>query len=194
MPDAPAGSLKFSCDCGQLSGYITERGVRTGTHVCCFCPDCRAAELYFGQPDPAPDPVDIFQLSPDAIVIEKGKENLALMRLGPNGVFRWYASCCNAPIANTLKTPKLPFAGIIAKRIADPEPLGPIVTKANIQDGNGKSHHEHVGRAVVGVLKRGLAARLSGRWRQNPFFDPETGAPVAQATIPTKDERAALYD
>ncbi|TMV09582.1 hypothetical protein FGK63_00485 [Ruegeria sediminis] len=194
MPDDSTASLAFSCDCGGLSGHITAQGVKSGTHVVCYCPDCRAAELYLGQPDLAPGPVDIFQLSPDAVVIDKGKDNLALLRLGPNGLFRWYAKCCGAPIANTLKTPKLPFAGIAAKRVSDPDRLGPVVTRGYVPDGTGKLKHEHLGRAVLAVLRRGLSARLSGRWRRTPFFDVATGAPIVPAKVLTKDERAALYD
>ena len=37
---------------------------------------------------------------------------MALIRLSPNGLNRWYAKCCNTPIGNTLGG-KAPFIGII---------------------------------------------------------------------------------
>lgn len=192
MARGAQGPVAFACDCGSLSGHITAKGVKSGTHVVCYCPDCRAGELYFDQPDPAPGPVDIFQMSPDAVVIEKGAEHLALMRLSPKGLFRWYAKCCNAPIATTMRSVKLPFAGFNVRRIAEPERLGPVVAKGFIQTESGHKH-ENFGRAAFSLLGRLISARISGRWRNTPFFNSETGEPVAEARILSKEERAALY-
>ncbi len=186
--------LAFSCDCGKFAGHITAAGVKSGTHVVCYCPDCRAGELYFNQPDPAPGPVDIFQMSPDAIEIEKGVENLAAMRLGPNGMYRWYASCCNSPVATSMTTAKRPFAGFSTRRLDHPEKLGPVITKGYVPQQNGKSKHENVAPAVWSLIKRLTSSRLSGRWRKNPFFNTETGQPVVEPKVLTKQERAALYD
>lgn len=194
MADDVRQGVPFSCNCGGLSGEITARGVDTGTHVVCFCPDCRAGQLYFGQPDPAPGSVDIFQMSPDCIQITNGAGNLAVMRLGPKGLFRWYAKCCNAPLATTTSSPKFPFAGFDVKRIADPEPLGPVKTRANIRQPNGRSKQENVAPAVIGMIKRAISDRLSGRWKQTPFFDAATGEPVAAPHVITLEERKALYD
>jgi len=194
IPGATATSLTFACTCGGLSGEVSAKGMATGTHVVCYCPDCRAGQLYFGQPDPAPGPVDIFQMSPEYIHITKGAENLAVMRLGPKGLFRWYAKCCNAPLATTTSSPKLPFAGFDVARFADPAPLGPVKTRAHVPQGNGKWKHERPGPAVLGMIHRVLGARLSGRWRQNPFFNADTGEPIAPPHVITREERAALYD
>ena len=45
---------------------------------------------------------------------------------------------------------------------------------------------------LVGVAKRVLAARLSGRWKNTPFFDAD-GAPVAEPGRPDADERRRAY-
>ncbi|MGI9367395.1 MAG: DUF6151 family protein [Ruegeria sp.] len=194
MTNKTIADLSFSCDCGAFAGHITAAGVKSGTHVVCYCPDCRAGELYFEQPDPAPGPVDIFQMSPDAIEIEKGAENLAAMRLGPNGMYRWYAKCCNSPIATSMTTPQKPFAGFSVRRIADAEKLGPVVTKGSVPNPDGKRKHENVAPAAWALLKRIVSSRVSGRWRKNPFFDTDTGQPIVEPKILTKSERAALYD
>lgn len=193
MPKRPAQPLAFACACGALSGHLTPAAVQSGTHVVCYCADCRAGELYFNQPDPAPGPVNIFQLSPDGIVIEKGREKLALMRLSPKGLFRWYAKCCNTPIATTLKSGKTPFAGFNTRRLADTTALGPVRTQGFVPQPGGGTKHINAAPAVYGLLSRMLSARLSGRWRETPFFDPTTGDPVADPHILTKDERRALY-
>lgn len=190
---SPSGSpLAFSCNCGALRGQLEADVLKSGTHVACFCTDCRAAELYFGQPDPAPGPLEFLQTTPDKITLTKGAEHLGLFRLGPNGLFRWYATCCNTPLFNTLKTPKLPFVGLPTKRLTPVVELGPITARHAIPNGDGTTRNEGVGRAALSVLVRMFAARLSGRWRQTPFFDIPSGQPVSEPVIPSKEERAQL--
>ncbi|WP_164660289.1 DUF6151 family protein [Tropicibacter sp. Alg240-R139] len=185
--------LGFSCGCGALKGHVTAEGLRAGTHVVCYCADCRAGELYFQQHDPAPGPVDIFQLSPDTVIIDDGFENLAAIRLSPNGMFRWYAACCDTPLCTTMKSAKTPFAGMNAKRFDDPSRLGPVVSKGFVPAADGSRKHETAYRAAWPLIKRMAVARLSGRWKQTPFFDANTGAPTVEPRVITKSERTALY-
>lgn len=188
-----AKQTAFACNCGKLFGSITARGVQYGTHVVCFCRDCRAAQIYFGQPDPAPEPVDIFQMAPEEIRIDGGIEHLAAMRLGPKGMLRWYASCCNAPLATTSNTPKFPFAGFDVKRVSDPDCLGPVTTQGFIPQADGKHKHKRLGYAVAGIVTRVLKSRLSGSWRDTPFFDQNTGQTISTPVILSKEQRKALY-
>ena len=44
----------------------------------------------------------------------QGQHRIVGLRLTPKGLFRWYASCCNTPVGNTL-TPAIPFVGIVAQ-------------------------------------------------------------------------------
>lgn len=194
MSDRQVSDLAFACNCGALSGHISAAGVKSGTHAECFCHDCRAAQLYFKQPDPAPGPVEVLQISPEHVVFETGAEHLALMQLSPKGMLRWYARCCDAPLATTPRTPKFPFAGFIANRLRHPENLGPIVTRGFIPGPEGKQSHKGLRHAVVGLFSRVVSSRLSGRWKDTPFFDIKTGTPVATPVILTKEQRAALYD
>ncbi len=193
MGESDTTDLAFSCQCGKLTGRITRDGARLATHAECFCHDCRAAQLYFGQPDPAPGPVEVFQIAPEEFVIETGHEHLAAMKLSPNGMLRWYAKCCNAPLATTPRGPKFPFAGVIAARIADNSALGPITTRGFIPQPNGKQKHEGLGPAIIGLVRRVAKSRLSGSWKKTPFFDPATGEPVVPPKLIDKSERDALY-
>lgn len=184
--------VEFSCTCGQIQGHLPARPTHIGTHLACHCSDCRAAELYLNQPDPEPKPVGLFQTTPDAITLTQGAQNLALFRLSPRGPFRWYATCCKVPMFNTLAKPTLAFAALPVARLADPTSVGPVLAQVNMKQPDGKMTHKGMGRVAWAIAKRMLAARLSGRWRNTPFFD-EHGAPVAQPTILSKDERAQLY-
>ncbi len=194
MSEPTADALLFSCTCGALCGHLTPRGVRCGTHVDCYCHDCRAAQLYFKQPDPAPGPVEILQTTPEDIRIDKGLEHLAAMQLSPKGMLRWYASCCDAPLATTPQTGKFPFAGFVVKRIPDPSRLGSITTRGFVPAPNGKQKHEKVQYAAFGLIRRVIGSRLSGRWKTSQFFAAETAAPVVTPTILTKEQRYAFYD
>ncbi|AVO39880.1 hypothetical protein C6Y53_17785 [Pukyongiella litopenaei] len=184
--------MGLSCRCGGFHATLSADGLRAATHVTCQCADCRAAHLHFHQPDPAGEGVHVLQTTPDALTIISGADKLAVMRLSPKGLFRWYASCCNTPLFNTLASPKLPFAGIVADRFDDINALGPVVVRAHIPKQGGGYRHEHYARAGWGILSRMIAARLSGRWRHSPFFDIETGEPTGPVTVLTKEARAAL--
>ncbi|AZV78803.1 hypothetical protein EBB79_13600 [Parasedimentitalea marina] len=190
---ATATQQSFACDCGALQGHVTAHGIKTGTRAVCFCADCRAAELYHGQSDPAPGPVDLFQMSPEDVVITKGAEHLRLMRLSPKGLMRWYAGCCGTPFANTLAKPTLPFAGLRADLFADKDALGKIRARGFIPQPGKPSKTKGAAGMVLGIFKRMATSRLSGQWRQTPFFDIETGEPVSEPKILSKEERAKHY-
>ncbi|MGR3758952.1 DUF6151 family protein [Roseobacteraceae bacterium NS-SX3] len=188
-----AEGLEFSCNCGALRGHVTAQGVKTGTRIACYCADCRANELYHGQPDPAPGPVDLFQLAPDAIKITRGAEHLKAIRLGPRGPLRWYAACCGTPFANTLDKRFLPFAGMRADLFADKDKLGKLRAQAFVPQPGKPPRTKGAGRMAMGILARMLGALASGRWKETPFFDPATGKPAAAPRMLSKEERRALY-
>lgn len=186
---APAS---FSCTCGRVIGHISPATPRSGTHLECYCKDCRAAQIFLGRPDPSPRGVCLYQTTPDRISIVAGKEHLGLLRLSANGLMRWYATCCNAPLFNTLAGPRLPFAGIFTDRLEDPAQIGPVIAHSFLPGpNNGRPRHKGAAVMAWRFLFRLLASRLSGRWRQTPFFDIATGEPIAVPRILSKDERKA---
>lgn len=190
--DSPR-SASFACACGAIAGTLSPSGPGAGTHIACHCDDCRAAQLWCGAADPSLEGVRIYQTTPDTLHLDHGHDKLGLMRLGPKGLLRWYATCCNAPLCNTLARPGLPFVGLMADRIAPPSALGPLRAHAFVPTGPGKPpRHRGALRMVFAVLSRMIGARISGKWRQTPFFDPDTGAPVAAARILSRAERRAL--
>ena len=132
---APAA---FACTCGALGGEISEVSPRSGTHAECFCDSCRAAEIHLGQPDPRPDGVHLFQLTPDMVTITRGKEHLAVLQLNARGPLRWYAACCGSTLFNTLRSPGLPFATMAVARLAEPEAVGRVMVKSFVRGRDGK--------------------------------------------------------
>ena len=184
--DAP-----FACDCGKLRGTLLNVGPRSGNRIDCFCRDCRAAELYCGQPDPAPGPVKIFQTTPDRVRFDAGLDQLAVFSLSETGVLRWQARCCGATMFLTARSPKLSFTSFRTDRLEDPDALGPVVARAFVRKPSGKRGHEGLARFIAGFARRAIGARLTGKWKDTPFFDAE-GTPVADVHLVTKAERDAL--
>ena len=188
-----ASPARFECTCGTVAGEVTSASRKTGTHVECFCADCRAAQIYLGQPDPHPNGVHIFQISPEMVHFSQGTEHLRILRLGPKGLMRWYADCCKAPLFNTLPKPTIPFAGLIVDRLQDPARIGKVVTQSFLPGKDGARRHKGALTMTMQVLKRAVAARMSGEWRDTPFFDIETGAPTAPVHILDKRERQTPF-
>lgn len=187
-------TVTFSCTCGEVAGSIAPVSSGTGTHIECYCRDCRAGHVWCGQPDPAPDGIQIFQTTPDTLSFQRGRDKLGLFRLSGKGILRWYATCCGAPLCNSLARPGLPFVGIIVDRLHTTDEIGPVRAQSFIPQGPGKPpRHAGAMRAAFGVLGRMISKRLSGQWRETPLFDVPHMTPVVEARILDGNERAELY-
>lgn len=184
--------VAFSCPCGTIKGHIRGASPSTGTHIACFCADCRAGDVFAGLPDPSPEPVRYFQTTPDRLHFDSGFENLSVFSFGPKNLLRWQASCCGSPLFNTLRTPKIAFVSIKSSALEDQAAIGPVRASAFIPNSAGTAKHKGMGRSVWAALSRIAAARVTGRWRKNPFFDAETLAPVCAVQIVDKDVRARI--
>lgn len=107
--------VHLRCHCGMVKGKTENIDEYSGNRLHCWSADCQkfAASL---QTDQAIldeyGATDIFQMPLAHVHITAGHEQLALLRLTPKGLNRWYAKCCNTPIGNTLGG-KAPFIGII---------------------------------------------------------------------------------
>ena len=62
-----------------------------------------------------------------------------------------------------------------------------------ITDGAGEFKSLSVLLMIVKVLGRTIAARLSGAYRENPFFNLATGALIAGLHLISDEERQTLY-
>ena len=110
----------------------------------------------------------------------------------PKGLLRWQAKCCGAILFNTVRTPKVPFASLRTDRLSDDSALGPVVAQAFVRKKDGKQGHIGGAKFLWGMLARVLPCRLSGRWKNTPFFDVETGKPTREVHVVSKADRAAL--
>ncbi|HSG64581.1 MAG TPA: DUF6151 family protein [Gammaproteobacteria bacterium] len=187
--------VRIACECGKLQGLVRDVSPRAGNRLVCYCDDCQAYAEYLGSADRVLDAhggTEIFQISPAAVGFTTGTEHLACLRLTPNGVLRWYASCCNTPIGNTLPTRQIPYIGVVrvsldpAGRSLD-DLLGPVRAGVNGRFARGdRSQIDAHDRAPLGMLVRVVSKllmwRLRGDHERSPLFD-RSGRPVVEPII-----------
>lgn len=113
-------------------------------------------------------------------------------------LLRWYAECCRTPIGNTPRNPKLSYVGLVHNCLATQalEPsFGPLrmVTSSMSATGEVRSTPASTAIGVLTVATALLGARLSGGYRDNPFFRPGTSAPIRDPYMLSRDERERAY-
>jgi len=185
--------LAFACTCNKLRGTLRGVSPHNGTRIECYCHDCRAAEVFARQPDPAPGGVQLYQTTPDRIRFDAGLEELAVFSLSDTGILRWQARCCGATLFNTLRSPKTPFASFRTDRLEDDQALGPVKARAFVRKPGGKRGHQGLVHLIWGILRHVLPRRITGRWKETPFFDMATGKPVRKVRVVSDQEHAALH-
>lgn len=170
--------MEWTCRCGAFRAEVeTGRGIR----AVCYCESCRT---FAGKTDAA-DALDeaggsdLFQVAPEEVRFTSDQAPLAWMKLTEKGPARWYTTCCNTPVANTMPTRGIPFVTFMSHRFDDPGALGPVAARVHRRfatqrvpdDGGG------TGALMRNFAVRALRSRLSGGWKRNPFFPG--GNPIA---------------
>ena len=196
----PNAAAEISCECGGIGGNLNLS--ETGRLVCCYCRDCQAFAHFLGRADSILDRQGgtlIVQSEPRLLTLTHGTDKLACIRLTDKGLLRWHASCCNTAIGNTLPNIKAAFVGVIHDCIRmTPEQLtgryGPVRVHVHTRSaiGTPKPKEQGLLPTLLGISWQLLRARLTGTYRQTPFFDAATGNPVATPYILTKAELGAV--
>ena len=182
-------NLSIQCECGSFRGIAHDVTPDAGNHVICYCDDCQAFQHFLGRTEDVLDAhggTRIFQMSPGKFEITAGREHLACMRLTPEGIVRWFTSCCKSPLGNTLATPTLLFVGVIVACFEAENDearldaaLGPVLCGVHGRFALGKPSNVDVhATAPVGLILRFMTRmlrwKLRGDGKRSPFFDPET--------------------
>lgn len=190
------------CRCGTLRGHVSHpdkvsRGV-------CYCKDCQAFAHFLGKTDDILDEMggtDVIATLPKYLTFTQGIEALVCMSLSPNGMLRWYASCCNTPIGNTPRDFKISHVGLIHTCLDDPSrtlesSFGPVRMRVNTKNARGKPKAMPVSTiaSILRFMSLLIRARLDGSYKSTPFFDPERGTPVVQPKVLTLSERQRVTD
>ena len=192
-------SHTIQCTCGQIRGLLTST---TPSNRCvCYCDDCQAFARHLkahGALDERGG-TEVIHVPPANLQFTQGAEKLACLRLTDAGMLRWYAACCNTPIGNTLANPRMSFVGLVHTCLvgdaqARQASFGPVTMVVGVKSALGDDNKPHTAGLVSGMAKTMamiFKARLSGAYRRSPFFNPETGTPVAKPKVLTAAELGA---
>ncbi|MEM7471366.1 MAG: DUF6151 family protein [Pseudomonadota bacterium] len=191
--------IRLACKCGAFKAVLHGANPRTCNHAVCYCIDCQAAARHLGEEARIMDAqggTQIYQAQPHQLEIIEGRAHLAVMRLAPKGLYRWYTSCCNTSLANTVGTPQFSFVGLVVANFAKPlDVLGPVQFRhkpdqalSPVSEPSGS-----LARFALRTMRNALLSRLNGKWRETPFFDTATGRAVVKPETLGDDARAAAY-
>ncbi|MEM7360560.1 MAG: DUF6151 family protein [Pseudomonadota bacterium] len=183
--------IDLMCNCGQVKGTARLEQGEVGNNVVCFCEDCQSFAYYLERQDSILDAhggTEIHQLPSAFVKLTHGQEQVRCMRLSEKGLYRWYAGCCNTPLANTASA-GMPFVGLIhnfkksENRTDDsPEIHGYVYTKyakGELPDSVASTSKFSI---LVRILFKLLVWRARGYQKENPFFNSE-GEPVCDPIV-----------
>jgi hypothetical protein len=194
--------IELSCRCGAIHGWVRAVAPDKINRAICYCDDCQAFLHHLGRADLLDDHggTDVVQVAPNTVAFDRGAERIAGVRLGPKGLYRWYASCCKTPLGNT-STPAIPFVGLPM------EVFRGAPDAARRDEAFGKARGAVQGRFATGGAPPGstklplgmlmhavrllLGWKLTGKAWPHPFFDSATRTPSHPcATLPPKEREA----
>jgi hypothetical protein len=192
---------ELHCRCGEVRGLVTNASARTVNRVVCYCDDCQAFAHQLGRADllDAHGGTDIVQVAPASLKLVQGQHRIVGLRLTPNGLFRWYASCCNTPMGNVLR-PAIPFVGIVAQVFDNGmqrpdqvfgKPVGAVFGQYAIGDAPAGSTGIKLS-LMLRTFRMVLGWRLRGQTWPHPYFARDTRAPIYPLTVLSHPQREAL--
>lgn len=192
---------ELRCACGEVRGIVSGASARAVNRVVCYCDDCQAFVHQIGRADLL-DPqggTDIIQVAPASLTFVRGQDRIKGVRLSPKGLYRWYASCCNTPIGNTL-SPSVPFVGIEAGAFDHGTqcasdlfggPRGAIFGKYALGEPPAASAGFNLA-LLLRALGKVVGWRVSGKAWPHPFFKRGDAVPAYPFDVLSRQERDAL--
>jgi hypothetical protein len=204
-PPPPVASVNamnhpLRCQCGAIEGYVASP--QQAGRAVCYCRDCQAFARYLGAPDRILNEqggTDIIATLPRHVHFTRGLQHLRCMSLSSKGLLRWYASCCRTPIGNTPRDPKLSYVGLVRTCLPGSAgeldaAFGAAKIAVNTKSANGRVDPTPIATffGILKIFSNVAGARLSGRFRENPFFWPGTAEPIVVPQVLTLAERRGL--
>ncbi len=186
-------SHRIQCQCGALSGEVSHTS--SARRAICYCRDCQDYASRLGRLEETLDAnggTDVVATQARYVTITRGIENLACASLSGNGLLRWYAKCCNTPIANTPREWRFCYVGLVHSCLEKPleHSFPRIDMRVNNRGGVGTPPRPPRGQlfTILAFMLKFLPAWVGGAYKQTPFFTA-TGEPVVAVQILSADER-----
>lgn len=191
-------TVSLKCHCGEVKGSATDVSPKSGIRVICCCSDCQAFANHLSCESQVLDEfggTEIFQVSQSQVTIKRGHDKLRCLRLTDKGLLRWYTSCCNTPVGNTINA-KLPFVGIIHSFINEKkmdQVLGDVRSAVQTQHARGEptypKQHKKFPLGLTAQIARKMALwKLHGMQKPSVFFgddDRPVVKPIIVDELPT---------
>ena len=188
--------ISLKCECGEVQGLAKDVSPENGNRIICMCDNCQDYMTHLGKEEYLDQygGTDIFQLTPSQIKFTHGQENIRCVKMTENGILRWYAGCCNTPIANTMPSAKIPFAGMphsfmdheAGGKTRD-QALGPVIAKlfGSFARGNmpEDAHEKAPFWLFIRSIKLLFVAWVRGKAKPNPFYNDD-GSPISTPEKP----------
>lgn len=191
--------LPIQCTCGSVRGTLRDVSPSTVQNLVCHCADCRTFLRHLGRADDLLTEhggTEVVHSTPARMSLTEGTHHVGLIRLSPNGLLRFYATCCNTPLGAMLDDPQQAFVSIarcILPEDADAHLGAPVGVRARSAIGD-RSTLDAAANVpawlMVRIGWRLVKQRLQGQARPSPFHAAD-GTCIAEATVLTKEQRAA---
>ncbi|WP_316013054.1 DUF6151 family protein [Roseobacter sp. HKCCA0434] len=181
-----AAEFEIACTCGAFRARVHDVVPETTNRLICYCESCQRAARELGRDDVLEEGggTDYAQIAADQVEVLSGGENLACRRFTPRGPLRWYVTCCDTPVCNTMPSAAFPTAAFLRRAVGVPEePIGPVIGQFFRREATARVPQVGLGRGWPAVLGRFMLivwkARRRGAHRRNPFLGSD-GRPVAR--------------
>lgn len=177
-------TIQLECACKQVKANITGVSKTNGNLVVCCCADCQAFANHLNNELQVLDEyggTQIYQCAQSQLEFTQGKDKVTCLRLKPKGLTRWYTSCCETPIGNTVNN-KMAFVGIIHSFFAKSEnihdKLGPNRAYVQVQDAIGSPNYPFSSKkfglkVTLKILFKIIRWKLKGMHQPSPFYDAD---------------------
>ena len=191
--------LPFSCSCGQFQAILHDVGPDEGDRLTCYCSDCRDFLRVIGRPEllDANGGNAVYQTRVAKLEILSGSDRLATLHMTEKPTMRWYTTCCNTPLFNTLPKAKPAFLSVNTSAFDQAKvdaALGPskgdfLAKEAEPPLAHPKAFSQF--KLALGFIPRLVKDSFSSAWKRSPLFDPETREPLAKPRRVSPEERLA---
>lgn len=207
-------TLIVRCECGSFSAEADLHQKESNIHIVCYCDDCQSYSRHLGNAEKillANGGTEIIQLSPAHFRLVKGKEHLGALRLSPNGLLRFYATCCNTPICNAPANPSMPYLALFTRNLKKlkksakgksssliTRSIDNLIGPVSFGVGAGNLHPIEADwpvakgfgfRGLFGTLRNIARWRLRGDHKRSELLDWETGEPLVTPYVLSVQER-----
>lgn len=194
--------MEIQCECGTFRARLENFPRNSPGRLVCYCDDCQTFAHHLNRADllDAAGGTEVIPVYPAEIEIVAGRESLKCLRLSPKGLFRWYAVCCNTPIANA--NPGFPWVGMVHRVFTVTDP-------GYLERTFGAVKSRVMGRYVRGTPPDGTAERIglkgfmmvlpfiikgvaTGKVKPSPFFAGDGRTPIVSPIVLSLHARNAI--